>query len=102
MKLISSLTFTVDDIKELLKLANPKLPLGKKLNNGIDIRVMRAGSQSNCFFFDGKKAVGVAVIQREKIVTIKPAANGLHFVKVGLLKDYQGLGIMFRAMNSLC
>lgn len=102
MKIVPDLTFNDQDIQDALKLAHPKLPLGKSLPNGIDIRVLRAGAISHCYFFDGKKAVGVASVQRDKIVTTSPTVKGIRFMQVGLLKDYRGLGLLYRAMNALC
>jgi hypothetical protein len=102
MKIIAQSTFTVDDIHDILKLASPDLPLGHKLPNGIELHILRAGPISHCFFYLGSKAIGVASMQREKIPTIRPAAHGLRFLQVGLLKEYQGLGILYRTMNVLC
>jgi hypothetical protein len=101
VKIIAQSTFTVSDIKDALSQANSYLPLAHQLANGIVIRVLRAGPISHCYFFVGNKAIGVASVQREKITVLRPSVGGLRFLQVGLLKEYQGLGVLYRTMNEL-
>lgn len=102
MKITSSASFNAGDIREQLGLFHPDLPVGKKLPNGLTIRVLREGLVSNLFLYDEmrKIPVGVACVMKDKLL-ITPTVSGVRIFASGLLKEYRGLGFMYRVLNSL-
>lgn len=102
MKIVSSATFTAKDIREQLELYQPNFPIGKKLPNNMTIRVMKEGPVSNLFLVDElrKMPVGVACVMRDKL-PISPSVTGVRVFASGLLKEYRGLGFMYRVLTAL-
>jgi len=103
MKILPQATFTLQDIKEALNLGSFHLPKLAKLPNGIVVRYLKEGSVTHLYLCSGtqKKIIGVASIQKDMLSTIHPVVKGIRISQMGLLREYRGLGLMWKLMSVL-
>lgn len=103
MKIVSDTTFTEQDIRETLSLASFQLPIVARLPNKFTIHTLKVGPTTHCFLADEsrKKFVGAASVMRDAIPFLEPSVKGVRIFQTGLLKEYRGLGFIWRVIDLL-
>lgn len=101
MKIVPNITFTAKDIREQLAQASADLPTVVHLANGVDIKVLKEGSTSYLYLYDSNdnKFVGVASVEKDKLLPLR--VPGVAIKTVGLLKEYRGLGFIYRVLDKV-
>lgn len=104
MKLVSALTYTAQDIRDQLAIATLDLKVARTLPNGkFSLRLLKEGAQTHVYLFDEEesKFVGVATFQKDKLPRAQHAVRGACLMQAGLLKEYRGVGYLWRVISMI-